>query len=173
MANLNSFKALSALKIGSKSYSYFRLRSLVDGKVGQVEKLPFSLKILLENLLRHEDGTSVTKEDIQAVASWPAQNLVEGNASKPREREISFMPARVILQDFTGVPCVVDLASLRDAVAEMGGDPNLINPLQPVDLVIDHSVQVDSFGGADSFKKNVEIEYQRNLERYSFLRWGQ
>ncbi len=163
--NPNSFNSSSALKTPTGSYTYFRLNSLADQKIGHVSKLPFSLKILLENLLRQEDGVSVLKKDIEAVASW--------DALKPSDNEISFMPARVVLQDFTGVPCVVDLASLRDAVAEMGGKPNLINPLQQVDLVIDHSVQVDAFGAADSFKKNVEIEYQRNDERYSFLRWGQ
>jgi aconitate hydratase len=128
-------------------------------------RLPFTLKILLENLMRHEDGVNVTKDDIRAIVEW--------NPKKPSEREISYMPARVVLQDFTGVPCVVDLASMRDTVAEFGGDPQIINPLQRVDLVIDHSVQVDVFGAADSFEKNVEIEYGRNKERYSFLRWGQ
>jgi aconitate hydratase len=128
-------------------------------------RLPFTLKILLENLLRYEDGVNVTKDDVKAIADW--------NPKKPPEKEIAYMPARVILQDFTGVPCVVDMASMRDAVAELGGNAQIINPLQRVDLVIDHSVQVDAFGGADSFEKNVQIEYGRNKERYSFLRWGQ
>jgi aconitate hydratase len=128
-------------------------------------RLPFTLKILLENLLRYEDGVNVTKDDVRAIAEWDPKS--------PSEKEISYMPARVILQDFTGVPCVVDLASMRDTVAEFGNDAQIINPLQRVDLVIDHSVQVDAFGGPDSFEKNVQIEYNRNKERYSFLRWGQ
>jgi aconitate hydratase len=163
--NLNSFKSLSSLKVGSAQHSFYRLKALADAKVGHVDKLPFSLKILLENLLRQEDGLNVTEKDIRTLASW--------NPAQPSENEIAFMPARVVLQDFTGVPCVVDLASMRDAVSKMGGDPNRINPLQPVDLVIDHSVQVDQYGSADSFEGNVAIEYQRNQERYSFLRWGQ
>src|SRR3954465_11389260 len=161
--NINSFQSLSQLKIGlgNETFQFFRLKALSEKKVGHVDRLPFTFKILLENLLRQEDGVNVTHEDIQAVAEW--------NPAHPVDKEISFMPARVILQDFTGVPCVVDLASMRDAVAKMGGGPNRINPLQPVDLVIDHSVQVDRFGGADSFEENVEIEYQRNRERYMFL----
>ena len=162
---MDSFKSKQKLKVGNKDFHYFSLKPLVDGNVGHVEKLPFTMKILLENLLRQEDGANVTKDDIAAVAGW--------DPSKPSDQEISFMPARVILQDFTGVPCVVDMASMRDAVAQMGGDPEKINPLQQVDLVIDHSVQVDRFGGPDSFKENVKIEYERNNERYSFLKWGQ
>ncbi len=162
---MDSFKSKQTLKAGSKNYSYFSLKPLIDAKIGHIDKLPFTMKILLENLLRQEDGANVTADDIRAVASW--------DPKAPSDREISFMPARVILQDFTGVPCVVDMASMRDAVAQMGGDPEKINPLQQVDLVIDHSVQVDRFGGPDSFKENVKIEYERNSERYSFLKWGQ
>ncbi|OVE76333.1 aconitate hydratase 1 [bacterium F11] len=161
----NTYKTQSTLKVGSKSYTYFSLNALKKADFLSAFRLPFSLKILLENLLRKEDGVNVTKEDIQTVEQWDPGTV--SNA------EISFMPARVILQDFTGVPCVVDLASMRDAVADMGGDPKIINPLQQVDLVIDHSVQVDAFGNSNSYKKNVELEYQRNSERYSFLKWGQ
>src|SRR5215831_11965527 len=123
------------------------------------------MKVLLENLLRNEDGRSITKEDIQSVAQWIK--------TKTSERDIAFRPARVLMQDFTGVPAVVDLAAMRDAMKAMNGDPNKINPLAPVDLIIDHSVQVDFFTGRDAFKKNVDAEYGRNGERYSFLRWGQ
>lgn len=162
---MNTFKTKQKFLVGKIDCQYFSLNSLIEKKIGHVERLPFTLKILLENLLRQEDGINVTQEDILALAGW--------DNKKPSDKEISFMPARVILQDFTGVPCVVDLAAMRDVVAEMGGDAEKINPLQPVDLVIDHSVQVDMFGGADSFQKNVDIEYQRNRERYEFLRWGQ
>src|SRR5262245_43040714 len=134
-------------------------------KFPQAEKLPFSLKILLENLLRTEDGVNVTEADIAALARWDPK-------AEPT-KEIAFTPARVLLQDFTGVPAVVDLAAMRDAMKAMGGDPTKINPLQPAELVIDHSVQVDAFGAADSFAKNTELEYERNQERYTFLRWGQ
>jgi len=126
--------------------------------------MPFSLKILLENLLRFEDGSSVTKEDIEALARW---------SSERGEREIAFTPARVLLQDFTGVPCIVDLAAMRDAMATMGGQAKAINPLQPVELVIDHSVQVDYFGSNDALAKNTDPEFDRNRERYAFLKWGQ
>jgi aconitate hydratase len=130
-----------------------------------VSRLPYSLKILLENLLRREDNAFVKGDDIRALADW--------NATGKVEKEISFMPARVLLQDFTGVPCVVDLAAMRDAVVALGGDPNRINPLRTVELVIDHSVQVDYFGRADAFALNAELEFSRNRERYAFLRWGQ
>lgn len=163
--NINSFKSKTNIDVNGISYEIHRLKAVTEMGVGHVEKLPFSIKILLENLVRHEDGLNVTKDDIEFLAGWDPKNKTS--------KEISYMPARVILQDFTGVPCVVDLASMRDAVIDMGGDPSKINPLQQVDLVIDHSVQVDKFGGADAFKKNVEIEFQRNKERYSFLRWGQ
>ncbi|MEK7341198.1 MAG: aconitase family protein, partial [Candidatus Binatota bacterium] len=130
-----------------------------------VSRLPVSLKVLLENLLRHEDGRLVTKEDIQALAGW--------NPKAKQDREIAFMPARVLTQDLTGVPAIVDLAVMREAMKRMGGDPKKINPLAPVDLVIDHSVQVDHFGSPEAFHQNSQIEYERNVERYAFLRWGQ
>ncbi|MEO6398296.1 MAG: aconitate hydratase AcnA, partial [Tepidiformaceae bacterium] len=163
--NPNSFGSLSQLPAGGTSYDYFRLSALTDAGIGHVGQLPFSLKILLENLLRTEDGRAVDEDDVRALASWLPNAGVD--------REIAFTPSRVLLQDFTGVPVVVDLASMRDAIVKLGGDPKRINPLQPVDLVIDHSVQVDSFGLADSFHRNVAIEFERNAERYKFLRWGQ
>src|SRR5690606_9743522 len=126
---------------------------------------PYSLRILLEALLRTEDGVAVTREDIAALAGWDPQN--------PPLREIAFSPARTVLQDFTGVPVLVDLAAMRDAMAELGGDPDKINPLHPVELVIDHSIQVDAFGTPTAFQRNVELDYARNAERYAFLRWGQ
>ena len=162
---LNSFASRSALTVGERDYSYHRLPALSDAGVGHVEQLPFSLKILLENLLRYEDGRGVTPDDVIALANW--------TPNSGTDREIAFTPARVLLQDFTGVPVVVDLAAMRDAIVKLGGDASRINPLQPVDLVIDHSVQVDSFGLSDSFNRNVEIEFERNKERYQFLRWGQ
>jgi len=141
----------------------FDIQTLSRTGVGQVERLPFSIRILIENLLRHEDGIAVSADDIEALANWDPTT----------EREISFMPTRVILQDFTGVPAVVDLAAMRDAMRELGGDPELINPLLPSELVIDHSVQVDSFGRLESLLINSEREMERNRERYMFLRWGQ
>src|SRR5262245_9498342 len=159
--NPDSFGTRGTVEVGGMRYAMHRL----DALAGRVERLPFSLRVLLENLLRREDGRSVTRDHVEAVLGW--------DRSKKPEREIPFMPARVILQDFTGVPCVVDLAAMRDAMQRMGGDPSRINPLQPVDLVIDHSVQVDAFGTPQAFQHNVEIEYQRNRERYAFLRWGQ
>jgi aconitate hydratase len=152
------------LEAGGKSYDYYSL-SAASEKIGDVSRLPFSLKVLLENLLRFEDGTSVTVDDVKAMAGW-----LENKSS---DREIAYRPARVLMQDFTGVPAVVDLAAMRDAMTKMGGDPEKINPLSPCDLVIDHSVMVDYFGGPDAFKKNVELEFERNGERYEFLRWGQ
>ncbi len=160
----NSFGAASQLRAGNIDYRIFRLNSLEEKGVGNVARLPFTTKILLENLLRQEDGRRVTAADIEYVAHGAA-----GAASK----EISFMPARVLLQDFTGVPCVVDLAAMRDALAAMGADARLANPLLPVDLVIDHSVQVDRYGTADAFEFNALLEFQRNRERYILLRWGQ
>src|SRR5579872_7293183 len=160
----NSFNARGDLRVGDRSYSYYRLDAL-DAAGLPVANLPFSLKILLENLLRYEDGRSVTKADIESLARW--------NPREASEKEIAFRPARVLLQDFTGVPCVVDLAAMRDAMAAMGGDPKAINPLQPVELVIDHSVQVDAFGDGSAFKKNADLEFERNRERYAFLKWGQ
>jgi len=161
----NSFGSQAELQTGSGTYTYYRLQSLVDAGVGHVDRLPFSLRILLENLLRYEDGRGVTRDDIEALASW--------TPNSGSDREIAFTPARVLLQDFTGVPVVVDLASMRQAIQRMGGDPKRINPLQPVDLVIDHSVQVDNFGSPEAFQRNVELEFERNKERYTFLRWGQ
>jgi len=158
--SVNSFDAKATLQVGEESYQIFRLDA-VDGS----DPLPYSLKILLENLLRTEDGANITADDIQALAGW------DPNAEP--SKEIQFTPARVIMQDFTGVPCVVDLATMREAMADMGGDPSKINPLAPAELVIDHSVIADVFGTADAFTRNVEIEYSRNHERYQFLRWGQ
>jgi len=161
---IDSFGARGMFRVGDREYEIFRLASLQREGI-DLARLPYSLKVLIENLLRHEDGVTVTREDILALARWdPAQ---------PEEREIAYMPARVLLQDFTGVPCVVDLAAMRDAMAELGGDPALINPLQPVELVIDHSIQVDAYGTAQAFGQNVELDYQRNAQRYAFLRWGQ
>jgi len=160
----NSFGAASSLRAGNTDYRIFRLRSLEEQGVGDVAHLPFTTKILLENLLRQEDGRRVTPADIEYVAR---------GASRSAAKEISFMPARVLLQDFTGVPCVVDLAAMRDALAAMGADPKRANPLLPADLVIDHSVQVDAYGSADAFGINALLEFQRNRERYILLRWGQ
>src|SRR4051812_43641925 len=159
----NSFDAHPDLEGGGRSYEIYRLDALQEKF--DVARLPFSLKILLENLLRHEDGVSVRKEDIEALASW------DHNADP--SKEIAFMPARVVMQDFTGVPAIVDLAAMRDAMADLGGDPAKINPLVPAELVIDHSVQVDAFGSRDAFRINAEREFERNEERYAFLRWGQ
>src|SRR5690242_6000668 len=160
VASTNSFDAHGTLEVGEQSYEVYRLAS-VEGS----ESLPYSLKVLLENLLRTEDGANITADHIRAVGGW------DENADP--DTEIQFTPARVIMQDFTGVPCVVDLATMREAVADLGGDPARINPLSPAELVIDHSVIIDVFGRKDAFEKNVEIEYQRNGERYQFLRWGQ
>ncbi len=164
-AATNSFGSRAALEVGGDTFEIYRLDALARAGVGHVDRLPFSLKILLENLLRHEDGRSVRRDDIAAVAGW--------DPKAPPEREIAFRPARVLMQDFTGVPAVVDLAAMRDALARMGGEPTWINPLQPTDLVIDHSVQVDSFGNALAYVRNVQLEFERNRERYAFLRWGQ
>src|SRR3954467_13678380 len=164
MASKDSFGAKSTLEVGDTSYEIFRLDA-VSGDGLDVETLPYSLKILLENLLRTEDGSDITEDHIRAVAGWDAE-------AEP-DTEIQFTPARVIMQDFTGVPCVVDLATMREAMAELGGDPTKINPLAPAELVIDHSVIADVFGTPEAFARNVEIEYQRNRERYQFLRWGQ
>src|SRR5687767_14422655 len=158
--SVNSFDAKATLQVGDESYQIFRLDA-VDGS----DSLPYSLTILLENLLRTEDGANITADDIRALAGW--------DPSAEPSNEIQFTPARVIMQDFTGVPCVVDLATMREAMGQMGGDPAKINPLAPAELVIDHSVIADVFGTADAFTRNVEIEYERNRERYQFLRWGQ
>ena len=165
MTSLDSFKCLRPLKVGSKTYAYYSLPAAEKNGLKGISRLPFSLKVLLENLLRNEDGRSVTKEDIQAVAQWLK--------TKTSDREIAFRPARVLMQDFTGVPAVVDLAAMRDAMKMLGGDPKKINPLVPVDLVIDHSVVVNFFGTNTAFKKNVEEEYKQNQERYRFLKWAQ
>ena len=151
------------LNVGGQEYDYFSIPE-AELKLGKLHRLPFSLKVLLENLLRHEDGRTVTMAQLRAIGDW----LQTGKSSQ----EIAYRPARVLMQDFTGVPAVVDLAAMRQAMVELGGDPKAINPLSPVDLVIDHSVMVDNFGGRDSFARNVELEYQRNGERYAFLRWG-
>lgn len=158
--SIDSFKAKSTLEVDGKEYEIYRLDA-----VAGIEKLPFSLKILAENLLRTEDGKNVTAEQIKALSAW------DPNAEP--EHEIQFTPARVVMQDFTGVPCVVDLATMREAVTDLGGNPDLINPLNPAELVIDHSVQIDVFGARNAFQRNVEMEYERNGERYQFLRWGQ
>jgi aconitate hydratase len=165
MTSLDSFRCCKTLKVGSKTYAYYSLAAAEKNGLKGISRLPFSMKVLLENLLRHEDGRSVTKEDLQAVALWLK--------TKTSEREIAFRPARVLMQDFTGVPAVVDLAAMRDAMKMLGGDPKKINPLVPVDLVIDHSVAVNFFGDAGAFKKNVEEEYRQNQERYQFLKWSQ
>ena len=164
----NSFATRAALKVGSDSFEIYRLDALERSGVGKSSRLPFSLKVLLENLLRHEDDRFVHADDIRALATWDPTS-----AAGASEKEISFMPARVLLQDFTGVPAVVDLAAMRDAMRHLGGDPKKINPLLPAELVIDHSVQVDKFGAADAFLFNADLEMKRNIERYGFLRWGQ
>src|SRR5699024_994098 len=156
----DSFKAKGHLNVGGEEYEIFRLNA-----VPGLERLPFRLKVLAENLLRTEDGENITADHVRALANWDPQ---AGPST-----EIQFTPARVVMQDFTGVPCVVDLATMREAVGELDGDPEKINPLAPAELVIDHSVQIDVFGRADAFQRNVEIEYERNHERYKFLRWGQ
>jgi aconitate hydratase len=163
--SLDSFKSRKTLEVGKSEYVYFSLKEAEKNGLPGISALPFSLKVLLENLLRFEDGRTVTADDIRAVAEW----MVERRS----DREIAFRPARVLMQDFTGVPAVVDLAAMRDAMAALGGDPQKINPLVPVDLVIDHSVVVDFFGTASAFDKNVAREYEQNQERYRFLKWGQ
>ena len=158
-------KVKKTLKVGSKNYTYYSLKEAKNLGLSDIDKLPKSLKVLLENLLRHENGRDVTFDDAKAINEW--------TKTQKSDREIAYYPARVLMQDFTGVPAVVDLAAMREAMKKIGGDPKKINPLIPVDLVIDHSVAVDFFGKADSFEKNVELEYQRNKERYTFLKWGQ
>lgn len=160
MSSVNSFQSIDTLSVAGTDYQVFRI-----DRVPGYETLPFSLKVLLENLLRTEDGANVTEAQIRALGSW--------DPSAEPDTEIQFTPARVVMQDFTGVPCIVDLATMREAVAELGGDPNKVNPLAPAELVIDHSVIADLFGTADALERNVEIEYERNGERYQFLRWGQ
>ncbi len=160
----DSLKTRRTLKVANREYDYFSLKE-AEAQLGDLSRLPFSLKVLLENLLRYEDGRSVTVEDVKAMAAWLAD--------RRSDREIAYRPARVLMQDFTGVPAVVDLAAMRAAMTELGGDPKRINPLSPVDLVIDHSVMVDEFGTPQAFRHNVEKEFERNRERYEFLRWGQ
>ena len=159
----DSFSVRRTLSVNEKNYSYYSLTALSEKF--DISRLPFSLKILLENLLRHEDGVDITRSDIEALANWDS-------GAEPKT-EIAFTPARVVLQDFTGVPAIVDLAAMRDAMKNLGGDPELINPLCPAELVIDHSVQVDRFGDANALAINNKIEFTRNNERYSFLKWGQ
>jgi aconitate hydratase len=165
MTSLDSFRCARTLKVGSKTYAYFSLPVAEKNGLKGTSRLPFSLKVLLENLLRNEDGRSVSKDDILAFAAWLK--------TKTSDRDVAFRPARVLMQDFTGVPAVVDLAAMRDAMKHLGGEAKRINPLVPVDLVIDHSVGVNFFGHSDSFKKNVEEEYKQNQERYKFLKWAQ
>ena len=163
MVPANSFDARATLRVGGRGYEIFRLDALQSRF--DVARLPFSLKVLLENLLRNEDGVAVRAKDVEALASWVATD-------EPA-KEIAFTPARVLMQDFTGVPAIVDLAAMRDAMHDLGGDPEKINPLVPVDLVIDHSVIVNFFGDNNAFAKNVVEEYKQNQERYEFLKWGQ
>ena len=165
MTSLDSFRCCKTLQVGSKNYAYFSLPTAERNGLKGISRLPFSMKVLLENLLRNEDGRTVTKDDIKAVAEWLK--------TKTSDREFAFRPARVLMQDFTGVPAVVDLAAMRDAMKMLGGDPKKINPLVPVDLVIDHSVAVTFFGNNQAFKKNVDEEYRQNQERYKFLKWAQ
>ncbi|MGH7792191.1 MAG: aconitase family protein, partial [Thermodesulfobacteriota bacterium] len=165
MPEYNPFNTVDSIKVGRKTVKFYSLSRLEKAITVDTSRLPFSIKILLENILRHCDGRLATEEDVIALAKW--------NPKKLDPKEIPYMPARVILQDFTGVPCVVDLAAMRSAVQLMGRDTTRINPIVPVDLVIDHSVQVDFFRSSNAFEKNVEIEFERNRERYAFLRWAQ
>src|SRR5574341_1354745 len=160
----NPFGAREVLHTPAGPVDIFRLDRLERAGLGRIERLPFSIRVLLESALRQCDNFKVTEDDVRTIARWTA---------KPAEREIPFLPARVLMQDFTGVPAVVDLAAMRSAMQRLGGDPSKINPLVPVDLVIDHSVQVDFFGTIESLARNAEVEFQRNRERYEFLRWGQ
>src|ERR1700744_2873013 len=163
-AHLDSFHAAGELKSGNKTVRYFRLSAL-ESTGAKLQRLPYSLRILLENLLRREDGVTVTADDIRFLANWDSK-------TEP-SREIAFMPARVLMQDFTGAPAVVDLAAMRDPMKQLGGDAEKINPLVPAELVIDHSVQVDEYGSAKAYDLNAALEFQRNRERYAFLKWGQ
>ena len=163
--NKNSYKSLSDIEVHGKNFKYYSLKKAELNGLHGISKLPKSLKVLLENLLRYEDDVSVNKNQIEAIKNW-----LDTRKSKT---EIAYRPARVLLQDYTGIPAVADLAAMREAVKEKNKDPNTINPLSAVDLVIDHSVQVDQSAKKDSFEKNVDIEFERNGERYSFLKWGQ
>ena len=165
MSGTDSLKTRRTLEVSGKRYDYYSIEAAAAAGIGDISRLPFSLKVLLENLLRYEDGQTVTVDDVKALGAW--------TQDKRSDREIAYRPARVLMQDFTGVPAVVDLAAMRQAMTALGGDPQKINPLSPVDLVIDHSVMVDAFGGPKAFEKNVEMEFARNGERYTFLRWGQ
>src|SRR5438034_2010997 len=165
MTSLDSFRCCKPLQVGSKTYAFYSLAAAEKNGLKGISRLPFSMKVRLENLLRHEDGRSVTKEDLQSVAQWLK--------TKTSEREIALRPARVLLQDFTGVPAVVDLAAMRDAMKMLGGDPKKINPLVPVDLICDHSVAVNYYANNNAVKKNVDEEYRQNRERYEFLKWSQ
>ena len=158
----DSLRTRSTLEVEGKTYAYYSLEK-AGAALGDVSRLPFSMKVLLENLLRFEDGKTVTRDDLQAMVDWLKERRIN--------REIQYRPARVLMQDFTGVPAVVDLAAMRDAMVQLGGDPQKINPLVPVHLIIDHSVMVDEFGNPRAFEKNVEFEYERNGERYEFLKW--
>src|SRR5512147_955726 len=160
----DSLNTRSNLTVGSRTYAYYSLPKAAE-QLGDISRLPFSMKVLLENLLRFEDGTTVTRDDLQAMVDWQKERSIS--------REIQYRPARVLMQDFTGVPAVVDLAAMRDAMKQPGGDPPKINPLVPVDLVCDHSVAVTFFGTNTAVKKNVEEEYRQNRERYEFLKWSQ
>src|SRR4028118_1744166 len=159
----DSLNTRSTLTVGPRTYAYYSLAKAADA-LGDISRLPYSMKVLLENLLRFEDGVTATHDDLRAMVDWQKERRIS--------REIQYRPARVLLQDFTGVPAVVDLAAMRDAMEQLGGDPQKINPLVPVHLVIDHSVMVDEFGTPQAFEKNVEFEYERNAERYRFLKWG-
>src|SRR5262245_44256797 len=165
MPRPDPFKARATLKTSAGPYTYYDVNALKRAGIGKIDRLPFSIKVLLEAMLRNLDGFVVTADDVSGLANW--------NAKKPAQEEVPFMPGRVVLQDFTGVPCVVDLAAMRDAMTRLGGDPNLINPAVPCDLVIDHSVQVDAYGTRAALTINAEKEFQRNNERYEFLKWGQ
>src|SRR5437867_6658248 len=162
---MDSLKTRRSLKVGNRRFDYFSLKAAEKNGLGDLSRLPYSLKVLLENLLRSEDGRSVRLEDIEALARWLK--------TKRSDREIAYRPARVLMQDFTGVPAVVDLAAMRDAMQAMGEDPTLVNPLLPAELVIDHSVIVDEFGTPTAFQVNADLEFQRNRERYALLRWAQ
>ncbi len=164
MATNDVFKARSSFEVNGKKYNYYQLKALEDAGVGNVTRLPYSIKVLLESVLRQYDGRMITKEHVENLAKWGTKEV--------KEIDVPFKPSRVILQDFTGVPAVVDLASLRKAMADLGGDPQKINPEKPVDLVIDHSVQVDRAGTADSLAFNMDLEFERNAERYKFLSWA-
>ncbi|HEY5439117.1 MAG TPA: aconitase family protein, partial [Acidimicrobiales bacterium] len=172
MPSLNSFGSETTLNVNGRSLTYYSLRADALAQLG-VDRLPYSIKVLLENLLRHEDGVKVRAADIEALARWGEMPTRHGEAAGEDAKEIAFTPERVLMQDLTGVPAVVDLAAMRDAIIALGGNPDKINPLVPVELVIDHSVILERSGTAESFEQNVAIEYERNVERYTFLKWAQ